>query len=297
MNSLATIPADQEDAVLDNPHVESLSRIDRIEAELLQLPQVECPLKHYFAPGICIREVVMPANATIIGHAHRFYDMNIVLSGRVSLVNDNGTLSMFKAPLTFLGKPGRKIAFIHEECIWQNVFPTELRDVEAIEETFLDRSPAWVEAKMVRQLDAYATHESDRLDYLQAIEQIGMNEDQVLSIVRNESDQMDFPVGEWKVKVSDSPIHGLGLFATGRFEAGETIAPSRIGEKRTPAGRFTNHSKTPNAVMVSNGCCINLVAVRNISGALAGMDGEEITVDYREANKAALKMKEQLCLQ
>ena len=52
---------------------------------------------------------------------------------------------------------------------------------------------------------------------------------------------------------------------------------------RTPLGRFTNHSRTPNAVFVNQGGDIYLYALRRISGCSGGSQGEEVTIDYRQA--------------
>jgi len=99
------------------------------------------------------------------------------------------------------------------------------------------------------------------------------------------------------VVVSDSPIEGRGLFATGAIASGEVIAPARIEGKRTPAGRFTNHAKSPNAKMVARtDGDIDLVAISEIKGCLGGQPGDEITVCYREAARVAVNQKE-LCQQ
>ena len=90
--------------------------------------------------------------------------------------------------------------------------------------------------------------------------------------------------------VAASKIDGKGVFATGDIIEGEVIAPARIANKRTPAGRFTNHAKNPNAMMIllDNGD-INLVAKRAISGCKGGNLGEEITIDYRQALSLAIR--------
>lgn len=258
--------------------------IEQAEGELLKSPQVECPLTHRFAPGICIREVTMPANSLIIGHAHRFADMNIMLTGRMTILNDDGTTNQLKAPLTFLGKPGRKIAFIHEDVIWQNVFPTTETDADKVEDIFLIKSKTWKFDQIERMKLAFLERAGDRDDYSKFIQEIGMSEEQVSVFVTNESDQIPFPVGDWSVSISDSPIQGRGLFATASFLPGEVIAPARIGCKRTPAGRFTNHSNSPNSTMqkATNGD-IDLVAIKLIGGCSGGQIGDEITVDYRNA--------------
>lgn len=67
-----------------------------------------------------------------------------------------------------------------------------------------------------------------------------------------------------------------GLFAMHPIAAGELIAPAVIARTLTPAGRYTNHAKHPNAelVIATNGD-LHEVALRDIAA------GDEITNDYR----------------
>lgn len=258
--------------------------VQRLEAAFLDLPQADCPITHRFAPGIYIREVRMPAGSYIIGHHHRTDHLNIMLTGHLTILNEDGTKTELHAPQTFIAPAGRKIAYIHEDVIWQNVFATEESDVETLEAMFLDKSEAWLEAQKFNQMLLSFDHSEDVADFYAAIEQFGFDADMVRSISENAEDQIPFPHGEYKVSVSDSKIEGRGLFATGLIQQFEVIAPALINGKRTPAGRFTNHSKNPNAMMfrMENGD-IYLVALRDIAGCKGGSLGEEITVDYRQA--------------
>ena len=45
------------------------------------MPQVECPLKHYFAPGVYLREIFMPAGSVVIGKIHKTEHFNIIQKG------------------------------------------------------------------------------------------------------------------------------------------------------------------------------------------------------------------------
>jgi hypothetical protein len=78
--------------------------------------------------------------------------------------------------------------------------------------------------------------------------------------------------------VKESPIHGSGAFAHQHFGASTLIAPARMNGMRTPAGRYVNHSPTPNAQYfpLDNGD-LHLIATFDIA------EGDEITVDYRQA--------------
>ena len=59
--------------------------------------------------------------------------------------------------------------------------------------------------------------------------------------------------------------------------------PASIGGLRTIAGRYVNHAKNPNAVMVlhDNGDFF--------LEATSDIEGEEITTDYRETLKLQIK--------
>ena len=260
------------------------SDVQRLEAAFLDLPQADCPITHRFADGIYIREVRMPAGSYIIGHHHKTDHLNIMLTGHLTILNEDGTKTDLHAPQTFIAPAGRKIAYIHEDVIWQNVFATEERDVETLEAMFLDKSETWLEAQKFNQMLLSFDHSEDVADFYAAIEAFGFDADLVRSISENTDDQISFPHGEYKVSVSDSKIEGRGLFATGTIPQFEVIAPALLGGKRTPAGRYANHAKNPNAMMfrMENGD-IYLVALRDIAGCKGSNLGEEITVDYRQA--------------
>jgi hypothetical protein len=112
------------------------------------------------------------------------------------------------------------------------------------------------------------------------------------------SDHVKLPFGSYKFAIFDSKIQGKGLFASANIEEGEVIGVARIGNCRTPIGRFTNHSKTPNAYpRLNSQGGIDLVAKTCIMGSRGGLDGEEITVDYRQSRVTAEKLDRELsCL-
>ena len=260
---------------------------DQIEAKLLELPQIDCPVLHHFGPGVYIREVRMPAGSLILGHRHRNAHTNILVSGRLKILNEGGDVVELAAPAVIQSNPGRKLAFILEDTIWQNVYATEERDIEKLEETLLDKSDAWLEHKdRVFKLQQ-SLHIEDRSDFQDVISAFGMDEEFVDSISRAEEDQIPFPEGSApKVALHTSPIHGTGVFASFPINAFEVIGPARLNGKRTPLGRYTNHSANPNAFFVKhdNGD-IYAMAFKDICGCAGGDNGEEITVDYMQALK------------
>lgn len=108
--------------------------------EMGTLPQVECPLQHYFAPGVYLREIFMPAGAVVIGKIHKTEHFNIIQRGACSLFSENGDRELLHGPHTFVSKAGvQKVLYIHEDTVWTTVHLTDERDLEKLEEQLIEK--------------------------------------------------------------------------------------------------------------------------------------------------------------
>jgi hypothetical protein len=81
--------------------------------------------------------------------------------------------------------------------------------------------------------------------------------------------------------IRHSEIHGLGLYAIKKIEAGSILGITHIkderfqnGYSRTPLGGFFNHSETPNCKVIYEGDFIYLASLQEIES------GQELTVTY-----------------
>jgi hypothetical protein len=113
-------------------------KIEAVLPQLREMPQVKCTEKHYFAPGMYVKEVTMPAGSVIVGKPHKTEHLCVMLQGRMQLLKDNGEVVELVAPMTFVGKPGRKVARIIETVVFQNIFATDETDVEKLENMFVE---------------------------------------------------------------------------------------------------------------------------------------------------------------
>jgi hypothetical protein len=118
----------------------SNAQIERVEKEWLTLPQVECPLRHFFSDGVYYREITMPAGVFVIGHEHKTKHLNVVTKGRASVMID-GVLREIRAGEVFESGVGvRKVLLIHEEMVWSTVHVTTERDLAKLEELLITKS-------------------------------------------------------------------------------------------------------------------------------------------------------------
>ena len=257
----------------------ALSRVhnfDELEKMLIQLPQSSGSVRHMFAPGMYIRELTIPADSYVISHKHKHAHLNLFIKGSGYMLTEDDRKIPMQAPMVFVGQPGRKVGYCKEEVVWVNIFQTDETDIDKLEEMYLDKSEIFCNAALAHEQKLLPSD-----DYKAFLAEVGIDESQAREISETD-DVIPFPHGIYKVKIGRSGIEGKGLICTSDLEEGEFICAARIGRFRTPAGKYANHSNTPNAKMLFVDNSLVLVALRPIKGCAGGYDGEEITVDYRQ---------------
>lgn len=126
-----------------NESPEHKSKADRLEAAMLNMPQLAIVTNHYFGPGIYMREVIMPAGAVVVGHKHTGESMNDFVRGKMLIFEDDGQTREISAPMVFTNQAGRKAAYIIEEVVWRNIYATTETDLEKLEQMYIEKSDQW----------------------------------------------------------------------------------------------------------------------------------------------------------
>lgn len=83
-----------------------------------ELANVEMPLKHYFADGVYVRAIFMPAGAFVVGKIHKHEHLAIMLSGDLSIVDATGAKRLTGPMLPFVSQPGIKRALVIHADTW-----------------------------------------------------------------------------------------------------------------------------------------------------------------------------------
>ena len=239
--------------------------------------EAEIPVKHRFSGDMYMREITIPAGTLLTGRIHKFDHFDIMLSGKIMVSTDDGEPRIMEGLHLMEGKAGKKRAgYALEDTHWITVHSAQERNPEEMYE-FLTCGTFEELGEFYQELSRY--------DYGSMLKDLGMVEEVVLRQVQNKDDMMDanFDPAISHIMIQDSKIQGLGAFAKKAFSSGDVIAAARIGEKRTIAGRYTNHAYLPNAQMVVTSEGVDLVALEDIP------EGEEITVSYRKVLDSRLK--------
>ena len=81
----------------------------------------DIPITNYFADGIYLRQMEMPADTVVVGAIHNHLHAWFLLTGRV-LINNNGEIIEHIAPCFTISKPGSKrLIYALEDSIFVNV--------------------------------------------------------------------------------------------------------------------------------------------------------------------------------
>ena len=109
-------------------------KVHRLEDALRSVPQVDCPIRHHFAPGIYAREITIPKGTVLVGAIHKRESLVVLSAGRLRLVTDKGAVEI-SAPYTMACKAGAKNAAVAlEDSVWTNFFATEETDTDKLVE-------------------------------------------------------------------------------------------------------------------------------------------------------------------
>lgn len=241
-----------------------------LQDELLKLPQADISTQHTFFDGVYERTITIPPWTVLTGAAHKT-PYKVRLDKGTIAVNTEDGVKVLTAPCEFEAAAGMQRAgrVFEQEVVWTDIYPNpdNCTDIAIVEERLYE-IPACGLA------DSRTTVQKAQVDYGAFLHQIGMTQAEMDKIVQIESDQIAMPP-EYFVELKDSPIHGKGLFATKQFMAGEVVCAGRLNGKRTPGGRFINHSLEANVEPKKDGDDIYAVALRTIP------IGTELLVDYR----------------
>ena len=245
-------------------------KVKALQNELLKMPQADIVTTHTFLPGVYERAITIPAWVVLTGAEHKTSYRVRLEKGTIAVNTDDG-VKVLTAPCEFEANAGMQRAgrVFDEEVVWVDIYdnPDNCTDLAVLE----DRLYVVPKCGLA---DSRTEAQKAQIDYGLFLHQLGITDADVAKIAQIESDLIDMPEG-FSVELKPSSIHGLGLFATKDFEAGGTVCPGRLDGKRTPGGRFINHSSNSNIRPELVGDNIFAVASRKISA------GDELLVDYR----------------
>jgi hypothetical protein len=122
--------------------VPTREQIDRLQDEVLKLPQVENVVTdHFFSGGMYCRRVWRPANTLVIGKVHKFDHFFMCVMGEIIAWSETG-MRVLKPGDVIESKAGTKrVTYAMADSIGMTVHKTDKTDIEEIEDELVEFDP------------------------------------------------------------------------------------------------------------------------------------------------------------
>ena len=114
--------------------IPSRDQIERLQAEMVQMPQADLQTEHYFSEsGMYCRKVFRPAGTLIVGKVHKHHHLFLCAMGEIIAWTENG-MKRLKAGDVVESKPGTKrVTLAVTDAIGVTVHRTDKTDLDEIE--------------------------------------------------------------------------------------------------------------------------------------------------------------------
>jgi len=121
-----------------NNVVPSREQIDRLQSEMVNLPQVELPTEHYFSDGMYCRRVYRNAGTIIVGKVHKKDHFFMCAKGEIIAWSEKG-MKTLKAGDIIESKQGTKrVTYAVTDAIGITFHKTDKTDLDDIEAELIE---------------------------------------------------------------------------------------------------------------------------------------------------------------
>lgn len=130
---MATLPRLPE--VIELPAKPSLREIHALEDFLAQSPaRVDMRNEYFFAPGVAIKSLRMPAGTIATGKMHRTEHLSILAEGTLQITGADGAFVELRAPCVVHSHAGAKrVAYAVTDCTFMTIHATTATDAATLD--------------------------------------------------------------------------------------------------------------------------------------------------------------------
>jgi len=123
---------------LDLPNHVTREQVDRLQAEMVKMPQAELVTEHHFSPGMYMRKVFRPAGTLIVGKVHKESHFFLCAKGEIIAWTENG-MKRLQAGDVVESKPGTKrVTLAVTDAIGVTIHRTDKTDLDEIEAELIE---------------------------------------------------------------------------------------------------------------------------------------------------------------
>ena len=116
----------------------TLEQINRLQAEMVKLPQAELPTEHYFSDGMYCRKLFRPAGTLIVGKVHKKDHFFLCASGEIIAWSEKGMVTLRAGDIIESKAGTKRVTLAVEDSIGVTFHRTDKTDLDEIEAELIE---------------------------------------------------------------------------------------------------------------------------------------------------------------
>jgi len=123
----------------ENP-IPSREQIVRLQEAMFPIQCEQPDPRHFFAPGMYLRELVVPAGMLMVGKIHKHAHFLLVLKGRAEVISEFGRFIVEAGHISISPAGVKRIVLALEDTqfVTVHVNPSDTEDLEVIEKEHIE---------------------------------------------------------------------------------------------------------------------------------------------------------------
>lgn len=133
--TLAVPQGTTEPAQIDTETIPTRDQIVRLQEAMLPIQCQQPEPRHFFAPGMYLRELVVPAGMLMVGKIHKHTHFLLVLKGRAEVISEFGRMVVEAGHISISPAGSKRVVLALEDTqfVTVHINPTDTEDLTVIE--------------------------------------------------------------------------------------------------------------------------------------------------------------------
>ena len=123
---------------LELPSYVSREQIDRLQSEMVKMPQAELLTEHFFSPGMYCRRVYRAAGTLIVGKVHKEPHFFLCAKGEIIAWTENGMKKLQAGDLIESKAGTKRVTLAVTDAIGITIHRTDKTDLDEIEAELIE---------------------------------------------------------------------------------------------------------------------------------------------------------------
>ena len=118
--------------------VPTRDQIDRLQAEMVKMPQADLQTEHFFSPGMYCRRVFRPAGTLIVGKVHKAPHFFLCAMGEIIAWTESGMKKLRPGDVVECQPGTKRVTLAVTDAIGITIHKTDKTDLDEIETELIE---------------------------------------------------------------------------------------------------------------------------------------------------------------